>query len=163
MAGCCREVALYFPTWKECEKIQLNCEISGSTLFCDNGKQAKHGILHFVGCVQNEFKCIMYAYRQVESLLKYMTKYSIYVFLEPRKDPGPKIPEKIRIEFRPRTNSAWSHVQEQAQNPRLRMTVRPDRCLSSLVRFLEQKWRPHRLKLVSFFQYLTELDTCIYV
>ena len=83
-----------------------------------------------------------------------MMKILSTIIAEPRREPGPKIPEKIRVEFRPRTNSAWSHVQEQAQNPRLRMTVRPDRCLSSLVRFLEQKWRPHRLKQVSLVSVL---------
>ncbi|XP_052795313.1 protein cramped-like [Mya arenaria] len=65
---------------------------------------------------------------------------------EPRREPGPKVPEKITVEFRPRSNVAWQHVQDQANNPRVRVTVRPDRHLHSIVKYLEQKWKTTRLK-----------------
>ncbi|XP_060585958.1 protein cramped-like [Ruditapes philippinarum] len=65
---------------------------------------------------------------------------------EPKRDPSSKVPEKIRVEFRPKTNSAWQHVQDVSHNPRVRVTVRSDRHLQSLVKYLEQKWKPPRLK-----------------
>ncbi|KAL4230471.1 Crm [Mactra antiquata] len=66
---------------------------------------------------------------------------------ETRREPGPKVPEKIRVEFRPKTNLAWQQVQDVSHNPRVRLTVRSDRHLQSLVKYLEQKWKPQRLKL----------------
>ncbi|XP_045205619.2 protein cramped-like [Mercenaria mercenaria] len=68
-------------------------------------------------------------------------------FEEPKRDPGAKVPEKIRVEFRPKTNIAWQHVQDVSHNPRVRVTVRSERHLQSLVKYLEQKWKPPRLKL----------------
>lgn len=70
---------------------------------------------------------------------------------EPRRDPGPKVPDKIRVEFRPKTNTAWQRVQDLSHNPRVRVTVQPDRHLQSLIKHLEQKWKPHRLKMRESF------------
>lgn len=70
---------------------------------------------------------------------------------EPKRDSGPKVPDKIRVEFRPKTNIAWQHVQDLSHNPRVRVTVQPDRHLQSLVKHLEQKWKGHRLKLWEHF------------
>ncbi|KAJ8321235.1 hypothetical protein KUTeg_001211 [Tegillarca granosa] len=71
---------------------------------------------------------------------------------EPKDDPGEKVPEKINVEFCPRTNAAWAHVQEMSQNPRVKMMLKPDRKLASVINFLIRKWKPHRLKLVSFLR-----------
>lgn len=76
--------------------------------------------------------------------------HSSFNVSEPKRDLSAKIPEKIRVEFRPKTNIAWQHVQDLSHNPRVRVTVQSDRHLQSLVKYLEQKWKPHRLKFVSF-------------
>lgn len=67
-------------------------------------------------------------------------------FEEPSREPGPKVPEKIRVEFRPRTNAAWQQVQTLAQNPRLRITVRPERNLQSVLKYIDKKWRSLRIR-----------------
>ncbi|KAH3835018.1 protein cramped-like [Dreissena polymorpha] len=68
------------------------------------------------------------------------------LFEEPKREPGPKLPDKITVEFRPRTNYAWHRVQDLAHNPRVRVTVNPDRHLVSIIKYLDQKWTSQRLK-----------------
>ena len=71
------------------------------------------------------------------------------------------MPEKIRVEFRPKTNLAWQHVQDVSHNPRVRVTVRSDRHLQSLVKYLDQKWKHPKLKLVSFEHYIEHFLVCL--
>ncbi|XP_022254846.1 protein cramped-like isoform X2 [Limulus polyphemus] len=65
---------------------------------------------------------------------------------EPKIQEEPKLPKEIYIEFRPRTNAAWLHVQSLAQNPRVRTKVNLQRRLSTVIEYLEKKWKPQRLK-----------------
>lgn len=62
----------------------------------------------------------------------------------------PHFPETVALELHPRNNESWMYVQSMAQNPRLRMNVNPDRKLSSIIDFLHNKWKPHRVRVVSF-------------
>ena len=74
------------------------------------------------------------------------------IFLDPVEDDDSvcRVPERVTLELNPKNNSAWLHVQEMAQNPRLRMTLKSDQHLSTVMSFLQKKWKPPRLKLVSF-------------
>ncbi|GAB1604457.1 Hypothetical predicted protein [Argonauta hians] len=58
-----------------------------------------------------------------------------------------RVPDRVTLELNPKNNSAWFHVQEMAQNPRLRMTLKSDQHLSTVMSFLQKKWKPPRLKL----------------
>ncbi|XP_043249274.1 protein cramped [Colletes gigas] len=53
-----------------------------------------------------------------------------------------KLPPRITIELRPRNNMAWWQVQVSAMNPRVRILLPIQRRLSSLLIFLQQRWRP---------------------
>lgn len=53
-----------------------------------------------------------------------------------------KLPSRITIELRPRNNMAWWQVQASSMNPRIRTLLPIQRRLSSLLIFLQQKWRP---------------------
>lgn len=57
-----------------------------------------------------------------------------------------KLPNRVTVELRPRTNEAWARVQATAQNPRVQTLLPLQRRLSSLLGFLEQRWQPHSLK-----------------
>ncbi|XP_029648703.1 protein cramped-like [Octopus sinensis] len=63
------------------------------------------------------------------------------------EDSTCRVPERVTLELNPKNNSAWFHVQEMAQNPRLRMTLKSDQHLSTVMSFLQKKWKPPRLKL----------------
>ncbi|XP_076343718.1 cramped chromatin regulator [Tachypleus tridentatus] len=65
---------------------------------------------------------------------------------EPKIQEEPKLPKEIYVEFRPCTNAAWLHVQSLAQNPRVRTKVNLQRRLSTVIEYLEKKWKPQRLK-----------------
>lgn len=58
-----------------------------------------------------------------------------------------KIPDLVTIELAPYTNSAWAQVQEMAQNPRIRLKLKPDRKLSNVIEFLNKKWKPNRVRM----------------
>ncbi|KAL3878577.1 hypothetical protein ACJMK2_030914 [Sinanodonta woodiana] len=66
---------------------------------------------------------------------------------EPKKDQTAKVPDSVQIELLPKTNMAWTQVQDLAQNPRLRIVLKTKRRLGSVISYLEKKWQPHRLKL----------------
>lgn len=57
-----------------------------------------------------------------------------------------KFLKEITVEFRPRTNEAWLHVQNLAQNPRVRTKLCLQRRLKSVIEYLEKRWKPQRLK-----------------
>ncbi|XP_024881581.1 protein cramped isoform X1 [Temnothorax curvispinosus] len=52
-----------------------------------------------------------------------------------------KLPSRITIELRPRNNMAWWQVQAASMNPRVRTLLPIQRRLSSLLIFLQQRWR----------------------
>ncbi|KAH0946269.1 hypothetical protein HN011_010938 [Eciton burchellii] len=52
-----------------------------------------------------------------------------------------KLPSRITIELRPRNNMAWWQVQAASMNPRVRILLPIQRRLSSLLIFLQQRWR----------------------
>ncbi|XP_021363017.1 protein cramped-like isoform X2 [Mizuhopecten yessoensis] len=66
---------------------------------------------------------------------------------KPEEEAGVQVPDRIYLDINPRTNAAWAYVQEMSQNPRLRMMLKPDKKLSSIIKFLSQKWKPHTIKL----------------
>ncbi|XP_076279015.1 cramped chromatin regulator [Lasioglossum baleicum] len=53
-----------------------------------------------------------------------------------------KLPPRITIELRPRNNLAWWQVQASSMNPRVRTLLPIQRRLSTLLIFLQQRWRP---------------------
>ncbi|XP_076302328.1 uncharacterized protein LOC143220592 [Lasioglossum baleicum] len=53
-----------------------------------------------------------------------------------------KLPSRITIELRPHNNMAWWQVQASSMNPRVRTLLPVQRRLSSLLIFLQQRWRP---------------------
>ncbi|XP_012279767.1 protein cramped isoform X1 [Orussus abietinus] len=53
-----------------------------------------------------------------------------------------KLPPRVMIELRPGNNMAWWQVQANAMNPRVRTLVPIQRRLSSILIFLQQRWRP---------------------
>ena len=69
---------------------------------------------------------------------------------ENKEDEVARVPKKVVVELRPRTNASWVYVQSMAQNPRLRLTMQPGKRIASVVEFLEKKWKPNRVRLVSF-------------
>lgn len=63
-----------------------------------------------------------------------------------------KLPPRITIELRPRNNMAWWQVQASSMNPRVRTLLPIQRRLSSLLIFLQQRWRPAKYNTVSLLQ-----------
>lgn len=53
-----------------------------------------------------------------------------------------KLPPRVTIELRPGNNSTWWQVQAHAMNPRVRTLLPIQRRLSSLLAFLQQRWKP---------------------
>ncbi|XP_034190975.2 cramped chromatin regulator [Osmia lignaria lignaria] len=60
-----------------------------------------------------------------------------------------KLPSRITIELRPRNNMAWWQVQASSMNPRVRTLLPIQRRLSSLLIFLQQRWRPAKYNIPS--------------
>ncbi|XP_063240140.1 protein cramped [Bacillus rossius redtenbacheri] len=52
-----------------------------------------------------------------------------------------RLPTRVCLELRPRTNQAWQRVQSVAQNPRVRTKLPLQRRLSSLLSFLDHRWQ----------------------
>lgn len=78
----------------------------------------------------------------------------VLIFLAEHKcNAADRIPNKIHVEMNPKTNATWNMIQEMAFNPRLKLMLKPNRTLSSVITYLSQKWKSHRLKLVSFYQF----------
>lgn len=67
-----------------------------------------------------------------------------------------KLPARVTVELRPRTNEAWARVQATAQNPRIHTLLPLQRRLSTLFSFLDKRWLPHTLKHCEKLR--TELD-----
>lgn len=53
-----------------------------------------------------------------------------------------KLPSRVTVELRPGNNSTWWQVQSNAMNPRVRTLLPIQRRLSSVLIFLQQRWRP---------------------
>jgi hypothetical protein len=76
---------------------------------------------------------------------------------EHKCDPADRIPDKIHVEMNPKTNAAWNLVQEMSFNPRLKLMLKPNRTLSTVISYLNQKWKSRRLRLVSLHCYMGEM------
>jgi len=63
-----------------------------------------------------------------------------------------KLPARVTIELRPRYNETWSQVQVMSHNPRIRTLLPLQRRLTSLLTYLNYRWRPSHMKHVSFRQ-----------
>nr|CAD7200552.1 unnamed protein product [Timema douglasi] len=57
-----------------------------------------------------------------------------------------RLPNRISIELRPKTNTAWGRVQSVAQNPRVRTKLPLQRRLASLLTFLENRWKQNHVR-----------------
>ncbi|XP_049765730.1 protein cramped isoform X3 [Schistocerca cancellata] len=57
-----------------------------------------------------------------------------------------KLPNRVIVELRPRDSKSWARVQSVAQNPRARTSLPLQRRLSTLVNYLQYRWRPEHLK-----------------
>jgi len=64
-----------------------------------------------------------------------------------------KLPERITVELRPRTKSAWARVQSMSKNPRLLVRLPADKHMSFIIDLLTQKWQPNKDEIVSFVGY----------
>lgn len=63
-----------------------------------------------------------------------------------RDDEQPKLPARVTVELRPKTNGAWAYVQATSQNPRMRLTLTLQRRLSTVIEYLQRRWRPQVIK-----------------
>ncbi|KAL6256261.1 hypothetical protein P5V15_012377 [Pogonomyrmex californicus] len=75
-----------------------------------------------------------------------------------------KLPSRITIELRPRNNIAWWQVQAASMNPRVRTLLPIQRRLSSLLIFLQQRWRLAKYTTCSTVENLVTndiKDTCL--
>ncbi|KAG5314835.1 CRML protein, partial [Acromyrmex insinuator] len=75
-----------------------------------------------------------------------------------------KLPSRIVIELRPRNNMAWWQVQAASMNPRVRTLLPIQRRLSSLLIFLQQRWRLAKYTTCSTVENLVAndiKDTCL--
>ncbi|KYQ47246.1 Protein cramped-like protein [Trachymyrmex zeteki] len=75
-----------------------------------------------------------------------------------------KLPSRIVIELRPRNNMAWWQVQAASMNPRVRTLLPIQRRLSSLLIFLQQRWRLAKYTTCSTVENLIASDikdTCL--
>ncbi|RLU17136.1 hypothetical protein DMN91_011205 [Ooceraea biroi] len=75
-----------------------------------------------------------------------------------------KLPSRITIELRPRNNMAWWQVQAASMNPRVRTLLPIQRRLSSLLIFLQQRWRLKKYTTCSTVENLIAndvKDTCL--
>lgn len=78
-----------------------------------------------------------------------LTNFFLYcIFLDWQEDI--KLPPRVTIELRPGNNVAWWKVQASAMNPRVRTLVPIQRRLSSILTYLQQRWRPPKYRTVSF-------------
>ncbi|XP_066592861.1 protein cramped [Prorops nasuta] len=57
-----------------------------------------------------------------------------------------KLPSRITIELKPKNNMAWWQVQAASMNPRVRTLLPIQRRISSLISFLQQRWRPPKYR-----------------
>ncbi|CAL1526823.1 unnamed protein product [Lymnaea stagnalis] len=62
-----------------------------------------------------------------------------------------KLPNHITLELTPKNSKAWSKVQSLAQNPRIRVKLTANRTLESVFKYLDKKWKPHRVRLKEGF------------
>ncbi|XP_036145110.1 uncharacterized protein LOC105837488 isoform X3 [Monomorium pharaonis] len=73
-----------------------------------------------------------------------------------------KLPSRITIELRPRNNMAWWQVQAASMNPRVRTLLPIQRRLSSLLIFLQQRWRLAKYTTCSTVDLVNDVkDTCL--
>uniref|UniRef100_K1QWZ4 Protein cramped-like protein n=1 Tax=Magallana gigas TaxID=29159 RepID=K1QWZ4_MAGGI len=80
-----------------------------------------------------------------------------------KSESSEKVPDKICVEMTPKTNAAWSFVQELATNPRVRMLLKGDRKLSSVMNYMSSKWKPHRVKLKESLDGENDMNTVLMV
>jgi len=66
------------------------------------------------------------------------------VYQELRDESTLRLPERISVELRPRTRTAWARVQAMAQNPRVMMSLLADKRLSHIIDFLSNKWKSNQ-------------------
>ncbi|XP_015119688.1 protein cramped isoform X2 [Diachasma alloeum] len=58
-----------------------------------------------------------------------------------------KLPSRVTVELRPANNSTWWEVQAHAMNPRVRTLLPIQRRLSTLLGFLQQRWKPAKYRI----------------
>ncbi|XP_063979774.1 protein cramped [Diachasmimorpha longicaudata] len=63
-----------------------------------------------------------------------------------------KLPSRVTVELRPANNSTWWEVQAHAMNPRVRTLLPIQRRLSTLLAFLQQRWKPAKYRVSPNFE-----------
>ncbi|BFZ15204.1 hypothetical protein BsWGS_18243 [Bradybaena similaris] len=58
-----------------------------------------------------------------------------------------RMPHHITLELTPRNSKAWAKVQGISQNPRVRIKLSANRTLQSVFKYLDKKWKSHRVRL----------------
>ncbi|XP_067948085.1 uncharacterized protein [Watersipora subatra] len=57
-----------------------------------------------------------------------------------------RVPPKITLELRPKSNAAWHRVTDISHNPHLRLNVKCGQSLSTVIEMLERKWIPSAVR-----------------
>jgi len=61
-----------------------------------------------------------------------------------------RVPEIMQLELQPRTNAALQRMSDISHNPHLRVKVKCDQTISSVIDMIEKKWVPASYRYVSF-------------
>ena len=83
---------------------------------------------------------------------------SIDTTTEKRKAERVRVPSTINIELRPKTNTAWHRVSDMSHNPHLRLKVKAEQSLSTVIEAIERKWVPSTVRYVSLLLLATFLS-----
>ena len=74
---------------------------------------------------------------------------------EKKKAERARVPEMISIQLQPKTNAAWHRVSDIAHNPNLRLKVKSEQTLSTVIETVQKKWVPSAVRYVSFEMLVT--------
>lgn len=61
-----------------------------------------------------------------------------------------KLPTRVNVELQAKDMNSWMHVQELAQNPRVKTALPLQKRLSSLIQYLNERWKSQNALIVSF-------------
>lgn len=64
---------------------------------------------------------------------------------------APRLPEFVTVELQPNNNAACQRMSDISHNPNLRVKVKSEQGLSTLIETLEKKWVPSSVRFVSFW------------
>jgi len=64
-----------------------------------------------------------------------------------------RVPEFITVELQPKTNVALRRVSGISHNPHLRLKVKAEQNLATVIEAVERKWVPSTVRIVSFHSF----------